>query len=93
MRRAWFIVGVLGASGLAATGWFYAYRSARPEPLAGSRVIHAEQRMIRSMVNATGTVRLRVGSEVRVGAQLSGIVKKQRDCGLACQRRRRDRGD
>ncbi|HZU21282.1 MAG TPA: efflux RND transporter periplasmic adaptor subunit, partial [Terriglobales bacterium] len=27
-------------------------------------------------VNATGTVRLRVGSEVRVGAQLSGIVKQ-----------------
>jgi macrolide-specific efflux system membrane fusion protein len=28
------------------------------------------------MVNATGTVRLKVGSEVRVGSQLSGIVKK-----------------
>jgi macrolide-specific efflux system membrane fusion protein len=27
-------------------------------------------------VNATGVVRLRVGSEVRVGSQLSGIVKK-----------------
>ncbi len=28
------------------------------------------------VVNATGTVRLRVGSEVRVGSQLSGIVRK-----------------
>jgi macrolide-specific efflux system membrane fusion protein len=32
--------------------------------------------MIGSMVNATGTIRLRVGSEVRVGSQLSGIVRK-----------------
>jgi len=32
--------------------------------------------MIGNVVNATGTVRLRVGSEVRVGSQLSGIVKK-----------------
>jgi len=32
--------------------------------------------MIGKPVNATGTVRLRVGSEVRVGSQLSGIVKK-----------------
>ncbi len=32
--------------------------------------------MIVNTVNATGTVRLRVGSEVRVGSQLSGIVKK-----------------
>lgn len=31
--------------------------------------------MIASTVNATGTIRLRVGSEVRVGSQLSGIVK------------------
>jgi RND family efflux transporter MFP subunit len=32
--------------------------------------------MVGNTVNATGTVRLRVGSEVRVGSQLSGIVKK-----------------
>src|SRR6516162_2123354 len=40
------------------------------------RIVHAEQRMVGRMVNATGVVRLRVGSEVRVGSQLSGIVKK-----------------
>jgi len=32
--------------------------------------------MVGTTVNATGTVRLRVGSEVRVGSQLSGIVTK-----------------
>ena len=40
------------------------------------RIVHAEQRRIGAIVNATGVVRLRVGSEVRVGSQLSGIVKK-----------------
>lgn len=38
--------------------------------------MHAERRQIGAVVNATGVVRLRVGSEVRVGSQLSGIVKK-----------------
>src|SRR5579883_620398 len=39
-------------------------------------IVHAEVRTVDTTVNATGTVRLRVGSEVRVGSQLSGIVKK-----------------
>lgn len=47
------------------------------KPAAGKeRFVHAEQRRIGATVNATGVVRLRVGSEVRVGSQLSGIVKK-----------------
>ncbi len=36
----------------------------------------AERRTIASTVLATGVVRLRVGAEVRVGSQLSGIVKE-----------------
>ena len=76
MRRAWSILAVLGAGGLAATGLFVARRSGRQQLPAEGRVIHAEQRMMRSMVNATGTIRLRIGSEVRVGSQLSGMVKK-----------------
>jgi macrolide-specific efflux system membrane fusion protein len=44
--------------------------------VAGARTVHPEWRMVGTTVNATGTVRLRVGSEVRVGSQLSGIVKK-----------------
>lgn len=75
MRAAWSIFAALGASGLVATGLLVARRNGRPQPQA-ARVIHAEQRMIASTVNATGTIRLRVGSEVRVGSQLSGIVKK-----------------
>ena len=76
MQRAWSIIAVLGAGGLAAAGFFVARRSKRPQRHGEARVVHAEQRMIGSMVNATGTIRLRVGSEVRVGSQLSGIVKK-----------------
>ncbi|HEX8838544.1 MAG TPA: efflux RND transporter periplasmic adaptor subunit [Candidatus Acidoferrum sp.] len=76
MRPAWSIFAVLGAGGLAAAGFFVARRSEGPQPQGPSRVVHAAQRMIGSVVNATGTIRLRVGSEVRVGSQLSGIVKK-----------------
>jgi len=36
----------------------------------------AERRTIASAVLATGIIRLRVGAEVRVGSQLSGIVKE-----------------
>jgi HlyD family secretion protein len=35
-----------------------------------------EVRSISSNVNATGTVKLKIGAEVRVGAQLSGIVRR-----------------
>jgi len=76
MRPASSIIVVLGAGGLAAAGFFAARRSGRPQPQEASRVVHATQRMIGSTVSATGTIRLRVGSEVRVGSQLSGIVKK-----------------
>lgn len=66
---------VIGAGSLA-TG-FYIVRVSDHKPVAASaRIVHPERRMIANTVNATGTVRLRVGSEVRVGSQLSGIVKK-----------------
>lgn len=76
MRPAWSIFAVLGAGGIAAVGFLVARRSDRPQPQGAWRVVHASQRMIGTIVNATGTIRLRVGSEVRVGSQLSGIVTK-----------------
>jgi RND family efflux transporter MFP subunit len=76
MRPAWLILAVMGTGALALGGLFFAGRSERSQLRAEGRVIHAEQRKIGNIVNATGTIRLRVGSEVRVGAQLSGIVKK-----------------
>src|SRR5712692_11596430 len=74
MRRSGIAILLLAA--VAATG-FYVIRSNERRPAAeAARLIHAERRMVGNTVNATGTVRLRVGSEVRVGSQLSGIVKK-----------------
>src|SRR5260370_3513582 len=77
MRRWVFgIAACLAAVAIAAAG-FYALRGRDAKAAtAVVRIVHPEQRTIRSIVNATGTVRLRVGSEVRVGSQLSGIVRK-----------------
>ena len=74
--RTWVAIASLVGIATAATG-FYVVRSSESKSVtARGRIIHAERRMIANTVNATGTVRLRVGSEVRVGSQLSGIVKK-----------------
>src|SRR5215469_9095405 len=71
MRRSSFwIVACLLAS-LAIAAGFYVLRGRDGKAAAAdSQVVHPEQRTIRNTVNATGTVRLRVGSEVRVGSQL-----------------------
>src|SRR5215469_14278820 len=75
MRRPGVAIVVLLLVGGTAAG-IYAVRSNARKPAGGSvRVVHPERRVVSNTVNATGTVRLRVGSEVRVGSQLSGIVK------------------
>jgi macrolide-specific efflux system membrane fusion protein len=76
MRRSWLAIALLiGACG-AATGFLVLRARDDKASAAGVTVVYPEVRTIRSLVSATGTVRLRVGSEVRVGSQLSGIVKK-----------------
>lgn len=78
MRRAfyWVAASLLVAAAIAVAS-FYGIRGRVGHTVAASsQTVHPEQGKVRSMVNATGTVRLRVGSEVRVGSQLSGIVKK-----------------
>lgn len=77
MKRLLLIV-LLVAGGLAA-GAYYRQRLAAkrrdPDP-AGMETVHPQRRRVRSQVNATGTLRLRTGAEVRAGAQISGIVTK-----------------
>lgn len=69
-------IAILLLAAVAATE-FYVIRSKERRPATeGVRTVHPEWRTVGNTVNATGTVRLRVGSEVRVGSQLSGIVKK-----------------
>jgi len=75
MRRPRIAILVLLAGGAAASVYLL-QTSARKPVVAATRVVRPERRRVGNTVNGTGTVRLRVGSEVRVGSQLSGIVKK-----------------
>ena len=76
MSRPGIAILVLLLAGGVATGFYAVLSNTRKPTLEAGRVVRPEQRMVGNTVNATGTVRLRVGSEVRVGSQLSGIVKK-----------------
>src|SRR5260370_29551662 len=76
MRRRTVIIVLLFVVG-GALASFYSFGWTNKKPAAQrERIVHAERRKIGAVVNATGVVRLRVGSEVRVGSQLSGIVRK-----------------
>jgi macrolide-specific efflux system membrane fusion protein len=75
MRGLWLAIS-LAVVASAATGVYMVRGRENQSPAVGSKLVHPERRKIRSLVNATGTIRLRVGSEVRVGSQLSGIVKR-----------------
>lgn len=71
------LIGLLVAAVLAGGGWWWL--QGQPEEEGGpaiSRYVTVETRQIASTVLATGIVRLRVGAEVRVGSQLSGIVEE-----------------
>lgn len=74
--------GVLSAAATAALllaggGWWLFDRASGPDPVATPPVfVTPEQRQVGATVLATGILRTRVGGEVRVGAQLSGIVEK-----------------
>ena len=77
MRRRTIIVSTTVVVGVGAIASFVAFSRTNDKLAAETeRIVHAEQRRIGALVNATGVVRLRVGSEVRVGSQLSGIVRK-----------------
>ena len=77
MRRRTVVVSAALAVAAGAIASLVAFTRTNNKPAAEKeRIVHAEQRRVGTIVNATGVVRLRVGSEVRVGSQLSGIVKK-----------------
>jgi HlyD family secretion protein len=76
LRHPWLTTLVVVTVGGIATGFYIVRKSEPRSTREDTRIVHAERRMVSNTVNATGTIRLRVGSEVRVGSQLSGIVKK-----------------
>ena len=74
-RRTIVVLLLIVAAG--AIAFFYSFSRTSSKPGAEKeRIVHAERRRIGAVVNATGVVRLRVGAEVRVGSQVSGIVRK-----------------
>jgi RND family efflux transporter MFP subunit len=60
----------------AAAYWGRGLLTARTSPAEAPTFVQPALRTIAATVLATGIVRLRVGAEVRVGSQVSGIVKK-----------------
>src|SRR6266481_177032 len=76
MRRRTVVILLLFVVGGALASFYGLSRTNNKPPTQRERIVHPEPRKIGAVVNATGVVRLRVGSEVRVGSQLSGIVKK-----------------
>lgn len=76
--RRWLLVPALMICAAAALlGWRFASpaRNASASQ-SGSHWVMPESRLVKNQVNATGTVQLKTGAEVRVGAQLSGIVRR-----------------
>jgi RND family efflux transporter MFP subunit len=76
-RRGTWLLLLLVVGILAAVGWWSVHRKAAAEAGSSqSQWVVPEIRNITTDVNATGTVKLKTGAEVRVGAQLSGIVRR-----------------
>jgi len=71
----WLVVLIVLVGGAVAASWIQ--RQPREEGnIAAASTISPEMREIDSTVTTSGTVRLRTGAEVRVGSQVSGIVRK-----------------
>jgi HlyD family secretion protein len=76
MRRLVLISGLALVAGALVYFVARSSRSAGAGRMASVSIVQPEKREIATKVLATGTIRLRVGAQVRVGAQASGIVKK-----------------
>jgi RND family efflux transporter MFP subunit len=71
-------VGLVAIVAIVALGayWGRMRLTARATPAEPGVFVSPERRAMAATVSATGIVRLRVGAEVRVGSQVSGIVQK-----------------
>ena len=79
MRKAVLLIALAIAAAVAVGAGIRLGSSTKTQavsPASPAQVVRPLRRPAAVTVNATGTVRLRVGSEVRVGSQLSGIVKR-----------------
>lgn len=77
LRRGLWIISVCLAAAAAVAWWWYLHQLEAEKSRSNQVLwIRPEARKISADVNATGTVKLKTGAEVRVGAQLSGIVRR-----------------
>ena len=78
IRRVALVAAAATADALAGGLWWWLAREGgAPSVAAGPvRIVAPERREVASSVLATGVLRLRVGAEVRVGSQVSGIVQE-----------------
>jgi len=78
VKRGAVVAGAVAALLLAGGAAWWGLGGARAPQAAGAaaRFVQPERRQIAASVLATGVVRLRTGAEVRVGSQVSGIVRK-----------------
>ena len=67
---------IICAIGGGAYYWSRGYRTSQALDINALAFVKPEMRKIDATISATGSIRLRVGTEVRVGSQLSGIVSK-----------------
>ena len=74
--KAGIVIAGLAVAATVGGGWFAFSRLGGGDEAIERVYATPERRTIAASVLATGVVRLRVGGEVRVGAQLSGIVEK-----------------
>jgi len=72
----WLLSLFLAVTLVAAWFWKFRQKSGAEANPNDVRWITPEARSIAASVTATGTVKLKTGAEVRVGAQLSGIVRR-----------------
>jgi macrolide-specific efflux system membrane fusion protein len=75
MRRPAILVATVLVAGAGAYFGRQLLTARVPQP-AAQTLLKPELRSLTSTVTTTGVVRLRIGAEVRVGCQVSGIVKK-----------------
>jgi RND family efflux transporter MFP subunit len=76
-RRIVLLLIVCAIAAAAGSAWWSQHRNANAEASAPHvQWVAPEVRNGSSNINATGTVKLKIGAEVRVGAQLSGIVRR-----------------
>jgi RND family efflux transporter MFP subunit len=70
-------IAFLGVTLAAGAVYYWPKLTQKPRDAAAKpSIVQAESRNVSATVTATGTIRLRTGAEVRVGAQISGIVTK-----------------